>query len=117
MVLAFVIDEEWESLGAAALVERHRADGAVLPEQTDLEVVFAHGGFVWYDVISRGRESAGGEPQHGIDGIGLAGPLLSGIVALDIELATRETAEWGRPTCTPPPSTAARATRRTPPSA
>ena len=38
VVLAFVIDEEWESLGAAALVERHRADGAVLPEQTDLEV-------------------------------------------------------------------------------
>jgi acetylornithine deacetylase len=97
VILAFVIDEEWESLGAAALVERYRADGAVLPEQSDLEVIFAHGGFVWYDVISHGKESAGGEPEHGIDGIGLAGPLLTGIVTLDNELATRETPEWGRP--------------------
>jgi len=97
LLLCWVIDEEWASLGAESLVERYRADGALLPEQTDLEVVFAHGGFVWYDVVSAGRESAGGEPQHGVDGIALAGELLSGIVALDRELATRETEEWGRP--------------------
>lgn len=97
LVLAWVIDEEWASLGAESLVERHRADAAVLPEQTDLDVVFAHGGFVWYDVTSDGRESAGGEPEHGLDGIALAGELLSGIVELDRELATRATAEWGRP--------------------
>ena len=55
VLLAWVIDEEWASLGAEALVERYRADAAVLPEQTDLDVVFAHGGFVWYDVVSAGR--------------------------------------------------------------
>src|SRR5262249_29081936 len=49
VLVACVIDEEWASLGAEALVARYGADGAVLPEQTDLEVVFAHGGFVWYD--------------------------------------------------------------------
>ena len=97
VLLAWVIDEEWASVGAEALVERHRADAAVLPEQTDLEVVFAHGGFVWYDVVSMGKESAGGEPQHGRDGIALAGSFLTGIIELDRELATRETAEWGRP--------------------
>ena len=97
VLLAWVIDEEWASLGAEALVERHRADAAVLPEQTDLDVVFAHGGFVWYDVVSAGRESAGGEPQHGQDGIALAGAFLTGLIALDRELETRTTPEWGRP--------------------
>jgi acetylornithine deacetylase len=97
VLLAWVIDEEWASLGAEALVERHRADSALLPEQTDLDVVFAHGGFVWYDVVSAGRESAGGEPQHGQDGIALAGAFLTGVIALDRELETRMTPEWGRP--------------------
>jgi acetylornithine deacetylase len=97
VMLAWVIDEEWASLGAESLVERHRADAALLPEQTDLDVVFAHGGFVWYDLVSGGRESAGGEPQHGKDGIALAGEVLSGIIALDRELEARSTPEWGRP--------------------
>ena len=41
-----------------------------------------------------GRKSESREPKAGI---ALAGELLSGIVALDRELATRETEEWGRP--------------------
>jgi acetylornithine deacetylase len=97
VVLAWVIDEEWASLGAESLVERYRADAALLPEQSDLEVIFAHGGFVWYDVTSRGRESAGGEPEHGVDGIALAGTFLTGIIDLDRELEATATPEWGRP--------------------
>ena len=97
VLVACVIDEEWRSVGAEALVARYRADAAVLPEQTDLDVVFAHGGFAWYDVTSRGVASAGGEADRGVDGIALAGPVLTGIAALDRELAGRATAEWGRP--------------------
>jgi acetylornithine deacetylase len=97
VLLAWVIDEEWQSLGAEALIERYRADAAVLPEQTDLDVVFAHGGFAWYDVRSRGLEAAGGRAELGRDAIAMAGPLLDGIAALDRDLALRATAEWGRP--------------------
>jgi acetylornithine deacetylase len=97
LLIACVIDEEWQSLGAQALVERYRADAAVLPEQSDLEVIFAHGGFAWYDVTSRGVEAAGGRPERGRDAIALAGPVLAGIAELDRELAGRETPEWGRP--------------------
>lgn len=97
VLVACVIDEEWESLGAEALVARYGADAAVLPEQSDLEVIFAHGGFVWYDVVSAGIEAAGGQAERGLDGIALAGSLLTGILALDRQLAERETAEWGRP--------------------
>jgi acetylornithine deacetylase/succinyl-diaminopimelate desuccinylase-like protein len=97
VLVACVIDEEWESVGAEALVERYGADAAVLPEQSDLDVIFAHGGFVWYDVVSTGTEAAGGQAERGVDGIALAGSLLSGILELDGRLAARETPEWGRP--------------------
>jgi acetylornithine deacetylase len=97
VLVACVIDEEWASVGAEALVARHRADAAVLPEQSDLDVVFAHGGFAWYDVRSAGIEAAGGRPERGRDAIALAGPLLAGIAELDRVLAGRETPEWGRP--------------------
>lgn len=89
VLVACVIDEEWASLGAEALVERYQADGAVLPEQSDLEVIVAHGGFVWYEIVSQGVESAGGEPHLGVDGIALAGSFLTGIVELDRELEGR----------------------------
>jgi acetylornithine deacetylase len=97
VIVACVIDEEWVSLGAEALIGRHGADAAVLPEQTDLDIVFAHGGFAWYDVSSIGLEAAGGRPELGRDAIALTGPILDGIAALDRDLALRETAEWGRP--------------------
>jgi acetylornithine deacetylase len=97
VLVACVIDEEWESLGAEALVARYGADAAVLPEQSDLDVIFAHGGFVWYDIVSAGIEAAGGQAERGLDGIALAGTLLSGVLTLDRQLAERETQEWGRP--------------------
>jgi acetylornithine deacetylase len=97
VLVACVIDEEWASLGAEAVIGRHHADAAVLPERTDLDVVFAHGGFAWYELTSEGREAAGTEPDRGRDGIALLGPVLSGIVELDRLLAARATPEWGRP--------------------
>ena len=97
VLVAGVVDEEWASIGAESLVQRHRADAAVLPEQTDLEVVFAHGGFAWFELRSEGIESAGGEPDDGLDAIRLTGPILTGLTELDARLAAGATAEWGRP--------------------
>lgn len=97
LVVAAVIDEEWGSLGAIAVAERHRADAVILPEQTNLDIVDEHGGFAWYEVISRGVEVAGIEADKGIDAIGLLGPVLSGIVELDADLAQRPAPAYGRP--------------------
>ena len=97
VLVACVVDEEWASIGAESLVGRHRADAAVLPEQTDLEVVFAHGGFAWFELRSEGIESAGGEPDDGLDAITLTGPILTGLAELDARLAAGATEEWGRP--------------------
>jgi acetylornithine deacetylase len=96
LIVAAVIDEEWASAGAEALVRHHRADAAILPEQSELDIIVEHGGFAWFEVESRGRESAGIEPELGIDAIELAIPLLEGVVALDRELATRPAMPYGR---------------------
>jgi len=96
LFLAFCIDEEWRSEGAEALVQRYRADAAILPEPSNLEVVTAHGGFAWYDVVSDGVEAPGGDPDHGVDSISLLGPILAGIAELDRALTSRASATWGR---------------------
>ena len=96
LLVAGVIDEEWESAGAAALPARWRPDAAVLVECTDLDVVSEHGGFAWYEIESHGVEAAGADPGHGVDGIALLAPVLAGITALDAELARRPHAGYGR---------------------
>lgn len=97
VIVAGVIDEEWVSLGAAALVERYAADGAILTEQSDLELIVEHGGFAWFELTSKGVESAGIEPDRGVDAIALLAPVLAGISELDAELATRRAPAYGRP--------------------
>jgi acetylornithine deacetylase len=97
VLVAAVIDEEWVSLGAESLVQTHRADGAILAEQSDLELVVEHGGFAWFEVTSEGVEAAGIDPDRGVDAITLLAPVLQGIAALDGELATRPAPAYGRP--------------------
>ena len=97
VIVAGVIDEEWVSLGAEALVRRHRADGALLTEQSDLQLIVEHGGFAWFELTSHGVESAGIEPDRGVDAIALLAPVLEGIRELDAELATRPAPAYGRP--------------------
>jgi acetylornithine deacetylase len=96
LIVAAVIDEEWASVGAEALVRRYQADAAILPEQSELDIIVEHGGFGWFEVESRGLESAGIEPELGIDAIELAIPVLEGVVRLDRELATRPAMPYGR---------------------
>jgi acetylornithine deacetylase len=101
VLVAGVIDEEWVSAGAERLVAEHGADAAILPEQSDLDVIVEHGGFAWFDVHSRGVESPGIEPEAGVDAIALLAPVLSGLVELDRELAQRPRRRYGRPSVHP----------------
>jgi acetylornithine deacetylase len=101
VLVAAIIDEEWVSAGAEQLVSKHRADAAILAEQSDLDVVVEHGGFAWFEVESRGVESAGIDPDSGVDAIALITPVLQGLVELDRELALRPAARYGRPSVHP----------------
>ncbi|MGH2859574.1 MAG: M20/M25/M40 family metallo-hydrolase [Solirubrobacteraceae bacterium] len=101
LIVAGVIDEEWVSAGAERLVAEHGADAAILPEQSDLDVIVEHGGFAWFDVLSRGTESPGIEPDVGVDAIALLAPVVQGLVELDRELASRPRMIYGRPSVHP----------------
>lgn len=96
VLFAGCIDEEWVSSGAAHLATHHPVDAAILPERSNLDVVTAHGGFVWMTVESHGVEAPGDDPDHGVDAIRLLAPVLAGLSRLDADLAARRPAAFGR---------------------
>jgi len=89
IVVAAVIDEEYASIGADALVTRWKADLAVVTEPTDLKIGVAHKGFAWLDVETRGLAAHGSRPRDGRDAIVRMGRVLQRLEALDRELQSR----------------------------
>lgn len=89
IVVAAVVDEEYASIGADALVRRWKADLAVVTEPTDLKIGVAHKGFAWLDVETRGRAAHGSRPRDGRDAILRMGRVLQRLEALDRELQSR----------------------------
>jgi len=72
------------------------ADAAIVTEPTELEVVVAHKGFVWIEVEVSGRAAHGSRPHLGEDAIVKAGPILTGLGALDEALGERTHPLLGR---------------------
>jgi acetylornithine deacetylase len=99
VVVAAVVDEEFESLGSRTLVARGvRADAAVVTEPTRLAIMPAHKGFVWLDVTVHGRAAHGSRWDIGVDAIRHAGLLLAELDRLDAEvLPARSHPLLGRP--------------------
>jgi acetylornithine deacetylase len=89
LVVACVVDEEYESLGADALVREWLADGAIVTEPTDLTLATGHKGFAWLDVVTHGRAAHGSRPREGRDAIVRMGRVLTALEALDRELQSR----------------------------
>jgi acetylornithine deacetylase len=67
LVLAFVADEEHESIGTARLLEQVRTDAAIVIEPSDLDVVIGHRGFGIFRFETTGRMAHGGRPDLGVD--------------------------------------------------
>lgn len=67
LLLAFVADEEYGSIGTEALVRRYPTDAAILTEPTDLEVCIAHKGFGVFELKTFGKAAHGGRYQEGVD--------------------------------------------------
>ena len=92
VVVAAVVDEEFESLGTRALVERGvRADAAVVTEPTRLAINPAHRGFAWAEVLVRGRAAHGSRYDLGVDAIRHAGLLLAELDDVDARLLPART--------------------------
>jgi acetylornithine deacetylase len=89
LIVAAVVDEEYASIGADALVREWTADGAVVTEPTDLQVGIGHKGFAWIDVETTGRAAHGSRPREGRDAIMRMGRVLQRLERLDRELQSR----------------------------
>ena len=83
LVIAAVVDEEYASIGADALVTRWQADAAVVTEPTDLEIAIGHKGFSWSEIRTRGRAAHGSRPRDGRDAIVRMGRVLTSLENLD----------------------------------
>ena len=87
IIIAAVVDEEYESLGTRELVRRGiRADAAIVTEPTRLAIMPAHRGFAWYEIELTGRAAHGSRYDIGRDAILHAGLVLTEIGVLDSEI-------------------------------
>ena len=84
VIVAAVVDEEYESLGMRALLASGlRAECAIIAEPTRLAICPAHRGFAWFDIRITGRAAHGSRYDIGIDAITHAGLLLAELDALE----------------------------------
>ena len=99
IVVTAVADEEYESLGTRALIERGiRADAAIVGEPTRLAIMPSHLGFVWIDITTHGRAAHGSRWDLGVDAIRHAGLVLAEIDRIDgDDLPKRSHPLLGRP--------------------
>jgi acetylornithine deacetylase len=87
IIVAAVIDEEYESLGTRALLAQGvRADACIVTEPTRLAIMPAHRGFVWLDVEVTGRAAHGSRWDIGVDAIRHAGLLLAELDRIDSDI-------------------------------
>ncbi|REL33298.1 M20/M25/M40 family metallo-hydrolase [Rhodohalobacter sp. SW132] len=67
LILSFVADEEFESIGANALIQKISADAAIVTEPTNLELCMAHRGFCVFKITTEGKTAHGGCHNEGVD--------------------------------------------------
>ena len=92
IVVAAVVDEEWQSAGTRGLLERGvRADACIVTEPTRLAIAPAHKGFTWTEVTFTGKAAHGSRYDVGIDAIRHAGLLLAELDRLEREELVRHT--------------------------
>jgi acetylornithine deacetylase len=98
LIIALVVDEEYQSLGTEKLLQTYSAQAAVVCEPTDLKIGLAHKGFEWARVNIFGKAAHGSRPDEGIDAITKAGHFLVEIEKLEKNhLAKKKHALVGSP--------------------
>lgn len=88
LLVTAVADEEVASVGTTGLLERYRADFAIVTEPTEMRLCLAHKGFVWLEVETSGVAAHGSRADLGVDAIAAMGPVLSGVGELASRLAS-----------------------------
>jgi acetylornithine deacetylase len=91
VVFTAVVDEEYTSLGTQEMAKRFQADGAIVAEFTELQLVPAHRGFVWLEVETQGLAAHGSRPDLGRDAIVKMGKVLVELEKRDQNLRSNPT--------------------------
>ena len=91
VIFTAVIDEEYASLGTMDLAKRFQADAAIVAEFTELQLILAHRGFVWFEIETIGKAAHGSRPDLGVDAIVKMGKVLTEIDSLDQRLRANPT--------------------------
>src|SRR3989442_1301602 len=86
LIITAVADEEVASLGTSAVIERYRADAAIVTEPTELRLCLAHKGCVWLEVETTGVAAHGSRADLGVDAIANMGQVLTGVLDLNERL-------------------------------
>jgi acetylornithine deacetylase len=86
LIVTAVADEELASIGTTAVLERVRADAAIVVEPTELQLAEAHRGFVGFEIETEGVAAHGSRPELGVDAIAKMGHVLVALEALDQRL-------------------------------
>lgn len=89
LILAAVSDEEYSSIGTADLIKHYRADAAIVPEPTNMELCLAHRGVILYEVETFGKAAHGSRYLDGVDAIAHMGRFLNELDQLGQNLITR----------------------------
>ncbi len=90
VILAFVADEEYASIGTEESLKEYSADAAIVCEPTNLNIALAHKGFAWIKVNVHGRAAHGSLANFGIDAIVKAGKFLVKIEELEKEILSQK---------------------------
>lgn len=69
LLIALVADEEYASIGAQDFVRRHKADACILTEPSEGRLILAHKGFVWAEIVTKGRAAHGSRWDLGVSAI------------------------------------------------
>ena len=89
LLITAVADEEDKSIGMDQLVTQYSADAAIVTEPTDLQICRAHRGFIWYEVVTKGKAAHGSRYQEGVDANMRMGRFLGELEKLEQALLQR----------------------------
>ena len=101
-MVAAVADEEYGSIGTAAVIREVKTDAAIVTEPTALNVCLAHKGYLWIEVETEGRAAHGSRFQEGIDANMRMGRFLAELETHSSASCAggRDTRWWVRHRCT-----------------
>jgi acetylornithine deacetylase len=83
ILVALVADEEFASIGAQDFLKRHTADACILTEPSEGRLILAHKGFVWAQIVTKGRAAHGSRWDLGVSAIGKMGRVIAALEQFD----------------------------------